>query len=382
MYAHASRLAPPEWDIRWSGIGNYLQENGLGGLLVYGTGQHNLLLPDYLMYCTGFIGVGAHSLLLLVPGEQPELVVSSREDVDLAREIAWMACPSYAADPAAAMAERVKQRGLTRVAVAGRLWMPYEFHARLAAGCASQASLVPGDAVLEDMARVKSPEERERVRRAAAIADAAFAALLAAARPGVADYELAAEVDYVVKSLGAADNFGMISAQACNANSHPPTGRRLEPGDIILAEISPCYGGYFAQLCRSIAVGGLRTAGQKRDATLQQSAFDAALRCAQPGKPVGVIARAINDVMSSAGYAQYSYPPYMRSRGHGMGLGSMSPGEITEENNLPLEPGMTFIIHPNQYFPETGYLLLGDSVEVTADGVRSLLRTPAQIMTV
>jgi hypothetical protein len=35
---------------------------------------------------------------------------------------------------------------------------------------------------------------------------------------------------------------------------------------------------------------------------------------------------------------------------------------------------MSFVLHPNQYFPEVGYLLCGDQVLVEADGGRSLAR--------
>ena len=36
-------------------------------------------------------------------------------------------------------------------------------------------------------------------------------------------------------------------------------------------------------------------------------------------------------------------------------------------NKTKLEEGMTFIIHPNQYLPETGYLTLGDTVVMGED---------------
>ena len=39
-----------------------------------------------------------------------------------------------------------------------------------------------------------------------------------------------------------------------------------------------------------------------------------------------------------------------------------APGSLEDDNKTKLEEGMTFIIHPNQYLPETGYLTLGDTV--------------------
>ncbi len=339
-----------------------------------------MLLPDYVMFCTGFLGVGAHTMLIMAPGEKPELIVSEEADVAIAESVSWMANVSFARDPATRAAEHLRQHGFSHIALAGQDWMPYAFFATFSGALGSHVKVTSGDALLDRLARTKSPEELERVRHAAAIADAGFAALLAAVRPGVTDYELSAEVDHVVRCLGASDHFGLISASAHNKSGPPPRGHRLEKGDVIIAEITPGYGGYFAQLCRTIVLGGLQP-HQKRDVALQREAMAAGMSAARPGQPVAAIARAINEVMEAAGYAQYSRPPYMRSRGHGMGFGSMMPGEITDDSPVILEPNTTLVIHPNQYFPVTGYLLLGDMVEATSDTVRSLLRTPLQVFT-
>ena len=50
--------------------------------------------------------------------------------------------------------------------------------------------------IIETMARCKGPFELERMRRAAAIADAGVSALHQDARPGLKEYELAAIVEY------------------------------------------------------------------------------------------------------------------------------------------------------------------------------------------
>ena len=40
---------------------------------------------------------------------------------------------------------------------------------------------------------------------------------------------------------------------------------------------------------------------------------------------------------------------------------------------------MTMVIHPNQYIPETGYMMLGDTVVIEAQGPRVLTQTPRQL---
>jgi Xaa-Pro aminopeptidase len=44
-----------------------------------------------------------------------------------------------------------------------------------------------------------------------------------------------------------------------------------------------------------------------------------------------------------------------------------------------LESGMIFVMHPNQYIPESGYLMCGEPVVVADDGARALSVRPAEL---
>ena len=72
----------------------------------------------------------------------------------------------------------------------------------------------------------------------------------------------------------------------------------------------------------------------------------------------------------------------MRVRGHGLGFLSMPFPEIVDENEAVIQEGMCFVVHPNQYLPETGYLMLGDTVWIEARGARCLTRTASQLFSV
>ena len=69
----------------------------------------------------------------------------------------------------------------------------------------------------------------------------------------------------------------------------------------------------------------------------------------------------------------------MRTRGHGLGLGGVMPSDLTDASAPILEQDMTFVVHPNQYVPETGYLMLGDTIVVGEDGPTVLTRTPQRL---
>jgi Xaa-Pro aminopeptidase len=192
------------------------------------------------------------------------------------------------------------------------------------------------------------------------------------------EYELAAEVEAVMHASGAEDNFGLIAAGAKNVAIRPPTDRRLERGDVIIGEITPCYRGYLAQLCRTFILGE-PTEAQRTTFALLVAAENEGLRVALPGAPSAGIAVAINDVIAAQGYGEFCKPPYMRTRGHGLGTGGVVPYDITDNAGPLLERNMTMVIHPNQFIPETGYMMCGDTVVIEEHGPRRLTKTPLEL---
>jgi len=69
----------------------------------------------------------------------------------------------------------------------------------------------------------------------------------------------------------------------------------------------------------------------------------------------------------------------MRRRGHGLGCGSIAPGDVATDNDTLLEEDMIFVVHPNQYIPETGYMMCGEPVRVTSTGVETLSARTASL---
>ncbi len=192
------------------------------------------------------------------------------------------------------------------------------------------------------------------------------------------EYELSAEVEATMKSLGAADNFGLIAGGSHNTAVRSATERRFEAGDVIVGEITPAFHGYHAQLCRTFVLGE-PTPKTVENFNILVEAERRAFAAAVPGQSSSAIAEAANQVIADGGYGEFCRPPYMRTRGHGLGRGSVLPGDLDPEGGPTLEEGMTFVIHPNQYFPDTGYLMLGDTVVIENARPRVLTKTPAKL---
>lgn len=355
-----------------------LREAGVGTLALYHGGQHNASRMDPVFWLTDYRSLGP--VMMVIPAEdEATLLVTQPWETTRARETGTQARivassrGNLAAD-AAALMKKLPQP----FALSGRAAMPIAVFEAFQA--AAGALLGAGDEIIPPLAARRLPSELARVERAAKIADDGFTALCALARPGMREYELAAELDAAMYGAGAEDNFGLIGAGnlTTNVTIRPPTARKLEPGDVIIAEITPCYQGYLAQLCRTVVLGEISETQRKTYALLAE-AERAGLAAAVPGNETAAIAKAINAVISAAGYAEYCKPPYMRSRGHGLGNGGVAPTDINESSKRPLERDMTMVIHPNQFVPETGYLMCGDMVVIEEGGPRVLSSTPLRL---
>jgi Xaa-Pro dipeptidase len=107
--------------------------------------------------------------------------------------------------------------------------------------------------------------------------------------------------------------------------------------------------------------------------------MNAGIGAARPGARMADVCRAVNAVLEAQGYGEYCHPPHIRRRGHGLGFASMRPGDVALDNDTVLEPGMVFMIHPNQYLPETGYLLCGEPVLMGERGAEPLTARQAAL---
>jgi Xaa-Pro dipeptidase len=353
-----------------------MAEQGIGGLIVYYGAQHNMLRTDPILLLADYRVMGPSALLVPRTGE-PKLIVSPAWDLARARE--QVALSDITAVDETDLAATVAAGASTLeapLALTGQEVMPLAFARALYAALGGEPA--DGGEVVRATATTRTEIELARVTKAAKIADEGFRCLMDVARVGMPEYELAAEMDTTMQALGSEDNFGLMAAGSHNIAIRAVTDRKLEPGDVIVGEITPCYRGYFAQLCRTFILG--------EPSDLQREKYDLLLRAqvaglaaAIPGLPSSGIAKSVNDVIGAAGYAEYCQQPYMRTRGHGLGLGGVVPYDVTENSSPALAVNMTMVIHPNQYIPEVGYMMLGDTVVIEADGPRSLTLTPRQL---
>jgi Xaa-Pro dipeptidase len=243
-------------------------------------------------------------------------------------------------------------------------------------------ALDDGTALLDALLMHKLPEEIDAVRRAAQMADDAYAAFRAAVRPGRAQYEVVAEIERYLRSRGCPDNFMIIGSGGKDVlGMTPASERRICLGDLVTTELTPAIEGYFVQICRTLVVGKANEM-QRRAFAIFREALEAGIAAVRPAATAADVARAENDVFRKYGLGDYTTSKWTRVRGHGLGLFCDSKPHLLEHVDTPLVPGMTLIVHPNTYHPEVGYMVLGDAVVVTDEGAEVLCKTPRELFEV
>ena len=364
---------------RLSRVRHAMKESGLDGILAFAPGWRR----ENVRYLTGSLFRGAFAFAYLPADGPVTAFLASRADEQAVRQAGWVQDVRAVHLPdtreiAATIAVGVAGGG--RVGVTQLELMPRVILEPLRKDLPG-TELVTATRLMDMVRLVKSDWELEQIRRAGVVCSAGWEAFVAALRPGAREYEVVAEVEAQIKSMGAQDNFMLFASGGDEVmGMTPPGARQLQPGDMVRTELTPSLDGYYAQSCRS-AVLGKPSEGQLRSFDLFNEAVQAGLDVVRAGVTAGDVARAENDVFRKHGYGEYTTSQYTRVRGHGHGLHPDEIPSLLEDDDTVLEENAVIIVHPNTYTPLAGYHVLGDPVVVKRDGYEPLLATERILFT-
>jgi Xaa-Pro aminopeptidase len=232
------------------------------------------------------------------------------------------------------------------------------------------------DELARDLAKIRTAEELTAAGRAAAIAERGYGCLLEIARPGMREVDLAAEVHWCMKRLGAEDMHLLLSASPRNLSMRPAGERVIEVGDIVLSEISPCYRGQFVQICRTTVIGEPHPSVCEKFDRLQNAMRQGVQAC-HAGAPMADVERALGAASERTGFHDFSRPPCLRVRGQGSS--SHRREDVVEPRKNILDSGTVLVLQPHHYIRDGGLLTWGDTVVVAATCARPLSVQSAQL---
>jgi Xaa-Pro aminopeptidase len=324
-----------DFDARIDAVLRRMAADGIELLIACSNGLQMPDRPDAVVHLSGYRSLGESFVLLRGDGTS-QLIVSPAADAERAAARKSFH-PSVATDDPVGALHRELARGKTRagrVAIVGVDALPHVMAERVLA--IRKGSILSFDDAFYRADGRKTAAEIESARRAAGIAQCGLDHLHERARPGMRECDLAVEVNNHMKSLGADDNFLMLCASPHNPAVVPSSNRKLEAEDVLVTELTPSYEGQFVQICRTVVIGTPCAEFQEKY-DLVRRAMWAGIETIRPGIPMSQVCAAIDRVLADAGYAEYCRPPHMRRRGHGLGSGSVAPGDISTDNDTVLE---------------------------------------------
>jgi Xaa-Pro aminopeptidase len=222
---------------------------------------------------------------------------------------------------------------------------------------------------------VKTPEEVERLRASARIAELSIDSALAVARVGASERELANAFHGRTIAEGAMPVLGVICTGPRSAlSSGQPGERRLEPGDVIRFDVGGRYKHYRADISR-IAVLGAPSDKVRAYHHGVRAGLLRAYELIRPGVRTGDVFEQVVETVRRNGI-----PHYRRSHvGHGIGLDGYDAPNITPGNGEVFEEGMTICVETPYYEMGFAGLQVEDMMRVTRDGVESLMSTGSEL---
>jgi len=346
-----------------------------------------------IRYLTGF--TGSTAIVVLTPREV--VFITDGRYVTSVREAVEPMCPGFrlvVVDPTydATLGRILIDGGWGRIGFESA-YVSFGRYQGLASALsgAEGLELVPVSRAVEAERLRKDTSELASFRSAGALLDGVAEGVLAAIRPGLTERQVAADIDFRLKTGGFEGNsFETIVASGPNsALPHARPGvRPLAPGDLVVLDFGGIYDGYCVDLTRTVCVGNPAPEAQRLYEAVAEAQC-AALAAARPGIRVSDVDRAARSVLDRRGYGA----AFSHATGHGLGLEIHEeprvgparadvPGVAPVARDEALEPGIVFTIEPGAYVAGFGGVRIEDDVAVVDGGVELLTNVSRKLLVV
>jgi Xaa-Pro aminopeptidase len=264
--------------------------------------------------------------------------------------------------------------GMTgRVGVQDQMWASFVLRLRAELDPLELVEAGPSIAALR---RLKSPEEVDRLRSAAAAADAAMEQITAERLSGRSEAEISRRINELLLAAGhETADFAIVASGPNSASPHHLPGERLvEPGDAIVLDIGGALGGYCSDTSRTAFVGEPPADFAALYEVLRE-AQAAACEAVAPGVPAEAVDAAARRAITDAGYGEL----FIHRTGHGIGMETHEEPYIVAGNAEPLQAGYAFSVEPGIYVEGQWGARIEDIVVCTDAGGERLNRSNREL---
>ena len=242
--------------------------------------------------------------------------------------------------------------------------------ARVRGGSRSSGGLgafVMLDHLVHEMRLFKSRAEVDTMSKAAAVSTAAHERAMRVCRPGMAEYQIEAELLYEFTRAGCrAAAYPSIVAGGANACTLHYTDNtdRLRDRDLLLIDAGAELECYASDITRTFPVNGRFTRAQRDVYSVVLAAQEAAIDTAAPGRTfddvhmaavqvlveglvdLGALKGRVKRIVQKERYKRF----YMHRTGHWLGMDVHDVGDYRiDDQSRVLEPGMVMTVEPGLY---------------------------------
>jgi Xaa-Pro aminopeptidase len=237
-----------------------------------------------------------------------------------------------------------------------------------------------GSRIVNDLRRVKGADEIAAMQRAIAPAEQAMAAVTPLVVPGVSMGELAEAVEHELRRAG---------SRCPSFTTHVLTG--IAPGDhdsgsatawdpipdgtSVMFDFGGVVDGYCSDFGRTIFCGE-PTAEYREAYEVMIAAYEAGLGAAAAGTPAREVNAACRTPIEEAGLGEH----FRHRMGHGIGMNVHERPFLSEEDETPLESGMTFTDEPSIMIIGGFSLRIEDVIVCGESGGRTLNSYPTELV--
>lgn len=232
--------------------------------------------------------------------------------------------------------------------------------------------------MIEELREVKDEEEIATIKKACEIADAAFAHIREFITPGKTEIEVANELDFYMRSLGATGvSFDTIVASGLrSAMPHGVASDKvIEHGDFVTLDYGCYYNGYVSDMTRTVSVGQ----PSEKLAEIYDIVLTAQLKVIEAARPgiSGVELDAVaRDYITEKGYGE----AFGHSTGHGIGLEIHEGPNVSRLADKKFVPGNVITDEPGIYLPGIGGVRIEDDLLITESGCEILTKSPKELI--
>lgn len=242
--------------------------------------------------------------------------------------------------------------------------------------CAPRAKFLDISGQIKRARAVKDSDELEQLRRSCDIASDVARKLPGKIKEGMREYEMAAEIAYMLQKNGAdKPNFTLVQFGPNSAEPHYSGGDSiLKKGDLVLLDFGCLYKKYNSDITRTFVVGRASERQIKIHAAVAE-AQQAALGLMTSGVDARDVHSAVDASITLAGYKGL----FTHSTGHSLGLATHD-GMRLFDTSFKLEANMVFTVEPGIYVPGYGGVRIEDDVVVTGGKPEILTDAPRELI--